>query len=94
MTMKKTDLVKNLAKKIDGRMKSTGVPTRFAQGAAEIAAQRGQRQTGSATKLVAVTCKLPAELVQRLRERALTQDGGVNRIVAEALARWLDQPAA
>jgi len=37
MSLKKTDLVKNLAKKLDGRMKAAGVPRRFAQGAADVA---------------------------------------------------------
>lgn len=90
MTQKKTDLVKNLAKKIDGRMKSTGVPTRFAQGAAEVAQARAQRRGEGDTKLVAVTCKLPPELARRLRERAVDTEGGVNQLVAQALTHWLD----
>ncbi len=94
MTMKRTDLVKNLAKKIDGRMKSRGVPERFAQGAADIASQRAQRRDEAAsTKLVALSCKLPPELARRLRERAVTQEGGVNAILAQALTRWLDEVA-
>lgn len=91
MTQKKTDLVKNLAKKLDGRMKSTGVPTRFAQGASEVGQARAQRRGEGETKLVAVTCKLPPELAKRLRERAIATEGGVNHLVAEALTRWLDE---
>ncbi|MEX8519777.1 MAG: hypothetical protein AB3X44_14795 [Leptothrix sp. (in: b-proteobacteria)] len=93
MSMKKTDLVKNLAKKLDGRMKSAGIPQRFGQGSAavaESAEKREQRAREAATKLVPVACRLPAELVNRLREHAVTQEGGVNAVIAHALASWLE----
>lgn len=90
MSLKKTDLAKNMALKIDGRMKATGVPSRFAKGAAEIASQREQRQREASPKLVAITCKLPPELAKRVRERALSQEGGVSAVIAEALGHWLD----
>lgn len=92
MTMKKTDLVKSLAKKIDGRMKSRGVPTRFGQGAA--AALNPRDQETSPAKPVTLSCRLPAELVRQLRERATAQEGGVNAILAQALAQWLKDAAA
>jgi len=34
MSMKKSDLSKSLAKKLDGRMKAAEIPKRFAQGSA------------------------------------------------------------
>ena len=37
MSMKKTDLVKGLAKKLEGRMKTTGVSARFGQGSTAVA---------------------------------------------------------
>jgi len=88
MSLKKTDLVKNLAKKLDGRMKAKGVPRRFAQGAAEVADKR-DKQEAAAVKLVPITCRLPAELVARLRERAASHEGGINALMAQALERAL-----
>lgn len=90
MSMKKTDLVKNLAKKLDGRMKSAGVPDRFAQGAAQAVDKREQRRRDTAAGLVPFACKLPAELVKRLHERAAAHEGGINALVAQALGKALD----
>lgn len=90
MSMKKTDLEKHLAKKLDGRMKSRAVPTRFGQGsaAAKTAAEPAARPV--AAKLVPVSLRLPAELVQRLRERAIGHEGGISALAADALARGLE----
>jgi hypothetical protein len=89
MSMKKTDLVKNLAKKLDGRMKAAGVPDRFAQGAADAVDKREQRRRDAAAGLVPFACKLPAELVKRLHERAAGHEGGVNALVAQAIEQAL-----
>jgi hypothetical protein len=89
MSMKKTDLVKNLAKKLDGRMKNAGVPDRFAQGAADATDKREQRRRDAAAGLVPFACKLPGELVKRLHERAAAHEGGVNALVAQALEKAL-----
>ena len=89
MSMKKTDIVKQLAKKLDGRMKAAGVPGRFAQGAAEVVDKREQRRRDAAAGLVPFACKLPAGLVKRLNEQAVAHAGGVNAWVAEALAKSL-----
>lgn len=90
MSMKKTDLEKHLAKKLDGRMKSRAVPPRFGlgSGAAKAAAEPVARPT--AARLVPVSFRLPAELVQHLRERALGHPGGISALAAEALARGLE----
>jgi hypothetical protein len=85
MSMKKTDLVKNLAKKLDGRMKSAGTPDRFAQGAADSADKREQRRRDSAAGLVPFACKLPAELVKRLNDQAAAHEGGVNGWLAQTI---------
>jgi hypothetical protein len=87
MSMKKTDLVKNLAKKLDGRMKAAGVPGRFAQGSAELVDRREQRRRDTAAGLVPFACKLPADLVKQLQERATTYEGGINALVADALRK-------
>jgi hypothetical protein len=89
MSMKKTDLVKNLAKKLDGRMKSTGTPDRFGTAAAEATDKRERRRLDSAAGLVPFACKLPSELVKKLNDRAVSHEGGVNAIVAEALTKAL-----
>ena len=91
MSMKKTDIVKNLAKKLDGRMKAAGVPGRFGQGAAEVVDKREQRRRDAAAGLVPFACKLPSDLVKRLNERAAAHEGGVNVIVAQALEQALAQ---
>ncbi len=92
MSFKKTDLVKQMARKIDGRQKSSGVPHRFAQGAAGMASQRDQPPRDSPPRAVAINCKLPPELAKRLRERALVQEGGLSAVVAQALTHWLATP--
>lgn len=89
MSMKKTDLTKHLAKKLDGRMKAAGVPDRFAQGAADATDKREQRRLDSAAGLVPFACKLPGELVKRLHEKAAVHEGGVNALVAQALEKAL-----
>jgi hypothetical protein len=89
MSMKKTDLVKNLAKKLDGRMKNAGVPDRFAQGAADATDRREQRRRDAAAGLVPFACKLPSDLLKRLNERAAAHEGGINALVAQALEKAL-----
>jgi hypothetical protein len=90
MSMKKTDLVKNLAKKLDGKMKSAGVPRRFAQGSGAAAEKTQTPARETATKLVPITCRLPTALATRLRERAVATEGGVNAVIAQALERWFE----
>ena len=89
MSMKKTDIEKNLAAKIDGRMKAAGIPGRFAQGAANVPDKREQRRVDSAAGLVPFACKLPSELVKRLHERGAAHAGGVNGLLAELLGKAL-----
>ena len=89
MSMKKTDLEKNLAKKITGSMKSAVVPDRFAQGAAGAADKRERRRSDAAAGLVPFACKLPNELLKKLNERAASHEGGVNALVAALLTAYL-----
>jgi hypothetical protein len=89
MSMKKTDLAKNLALKLDGRMKGAGIPQRFAQGAQTVPDRREQRKLDAAAGLVPFACKLPSELVGRLQQRAALHEGGMNALVAELLGRGL-----
>jgi len=87
MSMKKTDLEKHLAKKLDGRMKSSIVPQRFGKASAAVA---GQGERKAVARLVPVACRLPADLVTRLRERAVGFEGGLSALMAQAAARWLE----
>lgn len=92
MSMKKTDLEKHLAKKLDGRLKSSAIPQRFGKGAATAVAAKDKPDAQSrpaAAKLVAVSYRLPADLVNRLREHAVDTDGGMSALVAQALEQWL-----
>ena len=85
MSMKKTDLEKHKAKKIDGKMKSGIAPSRFGQGSG--AAKTEAKP--AVPKLEALSCRIPAELAGRLRERAVGFDGGMSAIAAQALEQWL-----
>ena len=86
MSMKKTDLEKHLAKKLDGRLKSGPVPQRF--GKASTAAVP-QKPRPASPRLVAVSCRLPAELVQHLGGHAAGREGGLSAVMAEAAEQWL-----
>lgn len=90
MSMKKTDLEKHKAKKIDGKMKSGVAPTRFGQGSNTKAEAK---PVSSAIKLVPLACRIPADLANHLRDRAVGFDGGMSAIVAAALAQWLASPS-
>lgn len=89
MSMKKTDLEKNKAKKIAGTMKTADIPDRFAQGAAGAADKRERRARDAAAGLVPFACKLPGALLKRLNERAAAHEGGVNGLVAQMLDKGL-----
>lgn len=88
MTMKKTDLYKNLAKQIDRQQKAAGTPQRFGAGASAVAVKR-DKHADAAAKLVPITCRLPAELVATLRERAADTPGGMSAVLSAAIEHWL-----
>ena len=93
MSMKKTDLEKRLAKKLDGRMKSSVVPQRFGKGTLAAEPNTELKSEKFVAKLVPVACRLPAELVNRLRERAVGFEGGMNALLAQAVELWLGSTA-
>ncbi len=93
MSMKKTDIEKNLAKKLDGRMKSSAVPQRFGQGSAQPKAKSEASAGPAVAKLVPLSCRLPAELVNRMRDRAVGFEGGMSALVAQAVEQWLARSA-
>ena len=89
MSMKKFELEKMKALKIGGQMRAAGVPDRFAQGAALALDKREQRKRDAAAGLVPFACKLPADLVRQLQDRAASEEGGLNGLVAALLAKGL-----
>jgi len=89
MSMKKTDLEKRLAKKLDGRMKASPIPQRFGKASAAAAEPSASKARAAAPKLVPVACRLPADMVSRLRERAVGFEGGLSALMAQAVAQWL-----
>jgi hypothetical protein len=89
MSMKKSDLDKQLGRKIGGHMKRAGVPGRFAHAAADVPDRREQRRLDAAAGLVPFACKLPADLAARLRELSAGRDDGLNGVVAELLRKAL-----
>ena len=94
MNMKRTDLEKNMAKRLDGKLKSQAIPQRFAGGSAKAASASAAApaSTTPAAKLVAVSCRLPAALAGQLRQRALTHEGGISALMAAALEQYLGAP--
>ena len=92
--MKKTDIEKHLAKKIDGRMKSGIAPQRFGQGSNLAAGQAVSKSRIATPKFVPISCKLPAELASRLRVRTVTLEGGMNAAMTQAVELWLNSNPA
>lgn len=89
MSMKKTDLEKHLAKKLDGRLESRPAPRRFGKASAAAGAAAADKPRPAPARLVPVSCRLPADLVRQLRERAAGHEGGLSAIMAEATRQWL-----
>ena len=89
MSMKKSDLDKNLGMKIGGKMKAAAIPTRYAQEAGAPLDKREQRRRDAAAGLVPFACKLPGELVKQLQQRAAVHPGGVNALMVELLGKGL-----
>jgi hypothetical protein len=85
--MKKTDLYKNLAQKVEGRMKQAGTPDRFAQGAT--LDRKEQRKLDQAKGLIPFAVKLDAELAGELRSLSESRQVGLNELVDELLRKGL-----
>lgn len=86
MSLKKTDLAKNLGLKISQSMKKAGVPGRFAQGATQLLDRKERRKLEQAEGLVPFACKLHDDLIGTLRQLA-EQEGGNLNAVTERLLR-------
>ena len=87
MSMKKTDLVRQLESKLEGQRQRAAVPGRFAQD--NPVDRKAQRRLDAAAGLVPFACKLPSSLTAQLSERAAGHAGGINALVADLLTRSL-----
>lgn len=79
--MKRTDLVKHLAKKIEVQMQHAATPGRFAQGATALPDRREQRKMDQAAGLMPFAVKLHVDLARQLREMAEQEGGNLNALV-------------
>lgn len=89
--MKRTDLAKNLAVKLDERMKHAGTPQRFA-GALPLD-RKEQRKLDQAKGLIPFAVKLDAQLVDEIRSLATLQQTDLNELVAGLLRKGLGTKA-
>lgn len=92
--MKKFELEKVKALKLAGQMRAAGLPGRFGHGATDGIDKREQRKLDAAAGLVPFACKLPNELVTRLRELAQAHEGGINVLMQELLTQALPKEKA
>lgn len=91
MAMKKFDLEKNKALKLTQSLKQSH-SERFGKGAELTPAnRREQRKLDQAKGLVPFACKLDAELVAQLKERAATHPEGIAGLVSELLRQGLEK---
>lgn len=92
--MKKSDLEKQKAMKLSGKMKQAGGSAPFGQKAAAPLDRRDQRKQDQALGLVPFAVKLHGDLVAQLQALAQARAVGMNELVAELLAKALaGQPA-
>jgi hypothetical protein len=95
MAMKKTDLEKNKALKLTNSMKLS-TADRFGKASAATPAldRREQRKLDQAQGLVPFACKLHAELVEQLKERATAHPEGMTGLLTEVIQRGLAADAS
>lgn len=86
--MKKTDLEKNKALKLMGKLNASLPPGRFA-GAAAAPDRREQRRLDQAAGLVSFPVKLQQPIITALREKAETDGVPVNELINTLLANAL-----
>ncbi|MFA5598874.1 MAG: hypothetical protein WDA26_15025 [Pusillimonas sp.] len=86
--MKKTDLEKNKALKIMGKLNASLPPGRFA-GAAVAPDRREQRRLDQAAGLVSFPVKLQQPIITALREKAEADGVPVNELINTLLASAL-----
>ena len=87
--MKKTDLEKNKALKINSGMNRFGTPGRFGKDASVPMQRREQRKLDQALGLVPFAVKLNGDLVKQVQALAQERKTGLNEVVAELLKKGL-----
>ena len=85
--MKRVDLEKNMAHKLDGRMKQAGTPGRFAGDA--VLDRKEQRKLDQAKGLIPFAVKLDAQLADEIRAVAESRKMDLNELVGELLRKGL-----
>lgn len=85
--MKRTDLEKNMAHKLDSRLKLAGTPERFAGGAT--LDRKEQRKLDQAKGLIPFAVKLEVQLAEEIRAQATARQMGLNELVSELLRKGL-----
>ena len=93
MSMKKTDLEKNKAKKLADNMKQAPIPGRFGKESAAPLDKREQRKRDQELGLVPFAVKLHGDLVKQLRDRAEAAGEDINQTVDALLRAALTAPA-
>lgn len=92
--MKKTDLEKNKALKLMGKMKQAPVPGRFGGDTNNpVPDRREQRKLDQAQGLVPFPVKLKQTLIDEVRRQAQERGVGTNEVMGELLERALAQSA-
>lgn len=86
MAMKKAQLERLNAARLQDTLRKSAPPDRYAQGA-HVLSRREQRERDRAQGLVPFAVKLPDALVKRIHERAGAKP--LNEIVAELIERGL-----
>ena len=85
--MKRTDLEKNKAHKLDSRLKLAGTPVRFAGGS--MLDRKEQRKLDQAKGLIPFAVKLDAQLAEEVRAQAVARQMDLNDLVGELLRKGL-----
>ena len=88
MAMKKTQLERLNAARLQDTVRKSAPPDRYAQGAHGLS-RREQRERDRAQGLVPFATKLPSDLIKRLHERAA--DRPLNEVVAELIEKGLEK---
>ena len=87
--MKKADLEKTQAKKIERQISQSPTPPRFGQGAAMGADRREQRKRDQALGLIPFAIKLHGDLVKQLHALAQERGIGLNELTSDLLKKGL-----
>jgi len=88
--MKKTDLEKNKALKLLGKMKQSPIPARFSSTTASAAPdRREQRRLDQAQGLVSFPLKIKQTLADEIRQQAAARGVTTNEVIGELLAAAL-----